>query len=222
MKGLSVIIPAWQAEKYIKQAVDSVRNQGWAGDVEIILCDDGSTDKTAEIAEELGCIVLHNDHKGAATARNAGLGIAKNELILLLDADDRLVDGALSALYAPMKEDESVQAVFAKAVDFISEELTEEQKSKLVPRKESYGGVLPGCSLIKKSVFDEVGLFNAELKSGETVAWLMKLRDAKLKVVNLDVVVLERRLHLTNTGRLFQADERKNYAALLRARMKKK
>lgn len=216
---LSVIIPAHQADKYIAQAVDSVRRQGWTGKTEIIVIDDGSTDNTVQVAQALGVRLLQKPQGGAASARNAGLRIAAGDLILLLDADDVLNDGALSAMYDALADDTA--AVFALAEDFISPELTDGQKAQLLPRPTPYGGVLPGCSLIRRQVFDAIGLFDDTMKSGETVAWQLKLRDARIKTVQIPVVTLKRRLHLTNTGRLHQNREMSDYAALLRKRMKR-
>ena len=209
---VSVIIPAHQAEKYIAQAVASVRRQGWTEQTEIIVVDDGSADNTAQTARALGVQVLQKAQGGAASARNMGLHAATGGLILLLDADDVLTDGALDALYGALT-DSGADAVFAMAEDFVSPELT--------PRPAPYGGVLPGCSLIRRQVFDSIGLFDDTMKSGETVAWLLKLRDAGMKTVQLSAVTLRRRLHLTNTGRTQQKQEMANYAALLRKRMKK-
>lgn len=216
---LSVIIPAHQAEKYIAQAVDSVRRQGWTSQTEIIVIDDGSTDNTAQAARTLGVQLLQKAQGGAASARNMGLRAASGSLILLLDADDVLTDGALKAMYDALTDE--VDAVFTMAEDFISPELTEAQKAELKPRSAPYGGVLPGCSLIRRQVFDTVGLFDDTMKSGETVAWQLKLRDAGIRTVQLPVVTLKRRLHLTNTGRVQQKQEMANYAALLRKRMKR-
>ena len=219
-ESISAIIPAHQAEKYIAQAVDSVRRQPWAGEVEIIVIDDGSTDATAQAARALEVKLLQKAQGGAASARNMGLRAATGDLILLLDADDVLTDGALDALYGAMQEN-GVDAVFAMAEDFISPELTEVEKAELKPRTAPYGGVLPGCSLIRKSVFDAIGMFDDTMKSGETVAWQMKLRDAGIKTAQIPMVTLKRRLHLTNTGRVQQKQEMANYAALLRKRMRK-
>ena len=115
----------------------------------------------------------------------------------------------------------STDTRFGKAEDFISPELTEVEKAELKPRTAPYGGVLPGCSLIRKSVFDAIGMFDDTMKSGETVAWQMKLRDAGIKTAQIPMVTLKRRLHLTNTGRVQQKQEMANYAALLRKRMRK-
>ena len=217
---LSVIIPAYQAEKYIAQAVDSVRAQNWVGQTQIIVIDDGSADNTAAEAEKLGLQVIRKTQGGAASARNEGLRAATGQLVLLLDADDVLTEGALSAMYNAMTE-KGVDAVFAMAEDFVSPELTDAQKAELKPRPAAYGGVLPGCSLIRRSVFDTIGLFDDTMRSGETVAWQLKLRDAGIQTAQIPYVTLKRRLHLTNTGRTQQKQEMANYAALLRKRMRK-
>lgn len=217
---LSVIIPAYQAEKYIAQAVASVRSQEWPGEVQILVIDDGSTDHTAAVAQDLGVQVLKKEQGGAASARNAGLRAAVGDWVLLLDADDVLTDGAVAAMRAALA-DSDAEAVFAMAEDFISPDLSEAQKAALKPREGAYGGVLPGCSLIRRQVFDTIGLFDDTMKSGETVAWQLKLRDAGIKTVQLPLVTMRRRLHMTNTGRLFQKQEMADYAALLRKRMKR-
>ena len=69
---LSVIIPAYNAEKYLSEAIASVRPQSWEGVMEIIVIDDGSTDRTVEIARESGCIVITQNRQRAAHARNEG------------------------------------------------------------------------------------------------------------------------------------------------------
>lgn len=217
---LSVIIPAYQAEKYIAQAVASVRAQNWEGQTQIVVIDDGSADNTAAEAEKLGLQVIRKAQGGAASARNEGLRAATGELVLLLDADDVLTEGALDAMYGAMTE-KGVDAVFAMAEDFISPELTDAQKAELKPRPAAYGGVLPGCSLIRRRVLDTIGLFDDTMKSGETVAWQLKLRDAGIQTAQIPYVTLQRRLHLTNTGRTQQKQEMANYAALLRKRMRK-
>ena len=221
MERLSVIIPAHNAGAYLQQAVESVRAQQWAGEMEILVVDDGSTDHTAQLALTLGVTLLQKQQGGAASARNMGLRAASGSLVLLLDADDVLSEGALEALAAPLQAGEA-DVVFGMAEDFVSPELTPEQQAQLRPRDGAYGGVLPGCSLIRRSVFETVGPFDDTMTSGETVAWLMALRDHSVKTVQLPVVTLRRRLHLTNTGRLRKAQEMAAYAALLRRRMKER
>lgn len=216
---LSVIIPAYNAEKYLSEAIASVRPQSWEGVMEIIVIDDGSTDRTVEIARESGCIVITQNRQRAAHARNEGIKISRGEWIFLLDSDDKCEADALEKLYAPVIKDPETAAVFGLTRDFVSPEITKEELGNVIPRTEPYEGILPGCSLIKRQVFDTVGLFDETLKSGETVDWMMKLRSSGLKTVQIQDVILNRRIHLTNTGRTDRKEELKNYAALLRKRM---
>ena len=219
METLSVIIPAFRAEKYLEEAVRSVRGQSWSGAVEVVILDDGSDDGTLALARELGDVVRTKERGGAASARNLGLRAAGGEFLLLLDADDRLAPGALEGLYAAFRARPELTVCFGRARDFVSPELTQEQRKGLRVREGSYGGVLPGCALLRRTVFDTVGLFDESLNSGETVAWMMKLRESALPAASLELVTLERRLHLSNTGRVDPKQEMRNYAAILRKRM---
>ena len=219
MEMLSVIIPAFRAEKYLAEAVRSVRGQSWPGTLEIVIVDDGSDDGTLALARELGDVVRTKARGGAASARNLGLRAAGGDFLLLLDADDRLTPDALAGLYAAFQSLPELAACFGKARDFVSPERTEEQRKGLRVREGRYGGVLPGCALLRRTAFDAVGLFDESLNSGETVAWMLKLRESALPTASLELVTLERRLHLSNTGRVDPKQEMRNYAAILRKRM---
>ena len=222
MEKLSVIIPAYNAEKYLAEAVESVRKQNWTDEIEIIIIDDGSEDNTLSVAERLGDFAISKERGGAASARNLGVQQATGEMIFFLDADDSVMPGAFDNLYKPFLNQEEIMAVFSKAEDFLSPELTEAQKKSLITRKEPYGGVLPGCAFIRKKVFEKVGLFDEKLRAGETVAWQMALRDAQIPVTTVDFVTILRRLHLSNTGRVNKEQEMRDYAAIMRRRMKRK
>lgn len=219
---LSIIIPVYNAEKYLEEAVKSILNQTWRGEKEIIIVDDHSDDRSLAIAKQLTDHVISIEHGGAAKARNAGLAISSGDYILFLDADDLLNRDALETLFMSMDENPNYEVIFARAVDFISPELTKEQRSSLILRGFNYGGVLPGCALIKKSVFTQSGYFDENLSSGETVAWIMNIKELNIASKEIEFVSLQRRLHLTNTGRLNREQEMKNYAAILRKRMLKR
>ncbi|WP_185146709.1 glycosyltransferase family 2 protein [Chryseobacterium sp.] len=92
---ISVIVPVYNAENSIERALDSISSQTWAGDFEIIVINDGSTDRSSEIIEQyrqdnpqMNIVFKDQDNGGVSKARNAGLRIAKGEYIALLDADD--------------------------------------------------------------------------------------------------------------------------------------
>lgn len=91
-KLLSIIMPVYNAEKFLDISIPSVLNQDYK-DIELILINNGSTDKSLELCKKYsqsdGRVVLINlDHKGIASARNAGLKAAKGEYITFVDSDD--------------------------------------------------------------------------------------------------------------------------------------
>ena len=103
IKDISVIIPVFNTEKYLKQCIESLENQN--SNLEIIIVDDGSTDGSGVIADELGqkdprIKVIHQEHKGLSAARNRGIEEAEGEYIFFLDSDDRIKEHSLDHLYA--------------------------------------------------------------------------------------------------------------------------
>jgi glycosyltransferase involved in cell wall biosynthesis len=86
---ISVIIPVFNGQRYLSEAITSVLSQTYAP-LEIIVVDDGSTDATAEIVRRFGPAVQyhHQANQGPAVARNLGVLIASGEMLAFLDADD--------------------------------------------------------------------------------------------------------------------------------------
>lgn len=227
MDKISVIIPAYNAEKYISEAIDSVKGQAMPDNIiiDITVVDDGSTDGTFSAANAAGAAVITQKHSGAAAARNLGIQQSSGNLLMFLDADDVLTPGAIAALCDGMLPDADKNAandaVFANAVEFITPELAAERNGSVSARERPYSGTLPGCSLIRRRVFDTIGAFNEALLSGETVDWMIRLKRSDCTVKQIDFITLKRRIHSSNTGRTDRNGEMKNYAAILRAKMKK-
>ncbi len=94
MPRLSIIIPAYNAGAFLRQAVDSVLAEPEA-DLEIIVVDDGSTDGSLETIKGLPVRVLRQGNAGEAATRNAGLRAATGRFVSFLDADDLLTPGSL-------------------------------------------------------------------------------------------------------------------------------
>lgn len=89
---ISVIVPCYNAQEYLIQCVESIRNQTYSN-LEIILVDDGSTDKTPEMCDELArrderVKVFHKHNEGVSQARNTGLAVALGEYVMFIDSDD--------------------------------------------------------------------------------------------------------------------------------------
>lgn len=217
---ISVIIPCQNGTNYLKEAIDSVKRQEM--NTEIIVVDDGSTDGTAHLAKQCGARVYSIAHSGLSAARNVGLKNAKGGFILFLDHDDVMSDNALKMLYDELVSDDALGYTQGKLVDFISPELPQDEKAKLKPRKEPYGGVLPGAFLFRKSVFEAMGGFDESLQTGQGVDFLLRCDNANgggFKTKKLDFITTMRRLHTTNMGRTMQSQENKDYSAILRAKL---
>jgi len=220
---ISIIIPVRNGSKYIKEAVESIQKQDIPEIVEIIVIDDGSTDDSGAIAKELGCLVITILTSGAIKARNTGLEASRGEFVLFHDADDILENNSLSVLYNELKGDEQLQAVFAKRRDFISPELTDEEKKAITLNTEPYSGAIAGCALIRRKVFELTGVFDENLQiGGDAIAWQMKIQELGIKTKTILYIAVNRRLHNTNLGRTSKGKEFEDYAAILRQKLRRK
>jgi len=96
---LSIIVPVYNVEAYLRRCVESVLKQDYK-DYEIILVDDGSTDNSGKMCDELAqenekIKVIHKENGGLSSARNVGINAACGKYIMLLDSDDWIADGCL-------------------------------------------------------------------------------------------------------------------------------
>lgn len=214
---ISVIIPVKNGSNYIKEALEGIKKQQM--NVEIIVVDDCSDDNTVEIAKSYGCkIVKHDSPKGQVAGKNSGLKIACGKYILFHDHDDIMEDGALKKLYNEFEPD--TMAVEAKVQDWYSPELSEEEKVKTPIKSEPYWGLFTGAILIKKEIFDKIGFFNESVHTGEIIEWQSKMDSNNLTIKKIDFISTKRRIHSSNFGRTNQKTELKNYAAILREKLK--
>ena len=101
-----------------------------------------------------------------------------------------------------------------------SMDLSEDEKAKTLIKQEPYWGLFTGAILIKKEVFDSVGYFSEATQTGEIIEWQSKMDSNNFKVKKIDFVSTLRRIHSTNFGKTNQKTEFKNYATILRAKLK--
>ena len=105
-KGISIIIPVYNVEKFLCQCLDSIVNQSYK-DTQIILVDDGSNDMSGIICDEYALkygnvVTVHQNNKGVSAARNKGLEIARKEYICFVDSDDVLPIDAIEKMFCAM------------------------------------------------------------------------------------------------------------------------
>lgn len=130
---VSVIIPIYNTEKYLRQCVNSVLAQTYS-DLEIILVNDGSPDKCGDICNEYAAtdsriVVVHKENGGLSDARNAGLDVATGEYIYFLDSDDYIETDAIERLVRFMEGEE------ADIVCLNKQPFTEESEFKIYKEK---------------------------------------------------------------------------------------
>lgn len=214
---ISVVIPSYNGEKYIKETIESIQRQKF--NHEIIVIDDISTDKTVEIAKAMECRVIVNaEHKGQVAGKNTGIRAARGNYWLTIDQDDMLTENALQKLYDEMHKSPDNKIIMAKLKDFCSPD-TPEQKKYCKP--EPFYGILTGSTLFKKEVFDIVGDFREDIITGDVIDLTNRLEKAGITIKKADFISCDRRIHSANYGRTNQADEYKDYAKVLRERLKK-
>ena len=150
MSKVSVIIPVYNVEQYIQRCVDSVIRQSLS-DIEIILVDDGSTDKSGEVCDEYASMdnrifVVHKKNEGLSCARNVGIELAHSDYIMFVDSDD-WVEQSFCELPFTCAKKENADIVF-----FSHNRVNcEENAQQLV--KADYAGVLSEQAAIRFNSF---------------------------------------------------------------------
>jgi len=109
--GVSVVIPAYNEEKNIAKCVESINNSKYPkSKLEIVVVDDGSTDKTVDICKSLGVKVLKQNHKGKVAALNNGINKSVNDFIIIMDADTTVDPFSIKEIIKHM-DDKNIGAV---------------------------------------------------------------------------------------------------------------
>jgi len=199
---VSVVIPAYNAAKYLGEAIDSVARQTHDR-VEIIVVDDGSTDDTAAVAARYGDALRYviQPHAGLAATRNHGVRVSTGDYLAFLDADDLWEPQKLVTQLTAFDADRSLDIVFGHVIQFWSPELSPPDHSSLNVG-EPMDGYHPGAMLVTQAAFDRIGLFREDHELGEFIEWYSRALDCDCNVTMLPSVVMRRRLHETNMGRV--------------------
>lgn len=168
---ISVIIPAYNVEKYIKTCLDSLINQTYSN-FEIIVINDGSTDRTEEVLKNyqsnFNLRIYSQKNGGISAARNQGLKLANGELICFIDSDDSVKSDYLEKLAAPFFEDSDVditvcgyQEKFEKNVInhvLKNQKISGYQATKDFLIKQQDFNILIWNKLYRKKIFDDHGI----------------------------------------------------------------
>ena len=216
---VSVIIPVYNYDRYLGEAVESVLNQTYKH-LEVIVVDDGSTDRSREVAQsfaERGVRYCHQVHTGIGPARNRGVEMAQGEFLAFLDADDRWPDEKLALQLRAFENDASLEMVFGQALQLQNGPAWEAGvKNKNLMVDGGVPGMVAGTMLIKRAAFDRVGKFPAGLKMGEFIDWYARTGELQIRSLVLPELLLWRRIHDSNTV-LRERQSVTDYARVLKA-----
>jgi glycosyltransferase involved in cell wall biosynthesis len=207
---VSVVMPAFDEEAFIAEALRSVLAQTYHP-VEVIVVDDGSGDRTAEIAQAHDVCLLRRPHLGASAARNAGLAVATGEYWTIFDADDVMPPERLARQVAHLEEHPELGMVLGLTEAFVTPGEPRPSHYNPVWDEGPYRGH-PGTMLARRAVLQVVGLFEESLALAYDVDWLARAKDAGVKAGQVDHVSLRYRIHRGNSS----SDIRANQLATLR------
>jgi glycosyltransferase involved in cell wall biosynthesis len=197
MTLVSVVIPAYNAERFLADAIRSVEAQDHEP-VETIVVDDGSTDRTVEVARSLGVRCLRQANRGHAAARNAGLGLARGELVAFLDADDVWEPHKLSRQVAHLAANPEVGYVVCRVRRTRLPGASRPPGAPADWFQESQPGTVHIAALIRRSVLDRVGHFDSSYRHSSDTEWCLRAAEAGVKWHVLPDVDARYRMHDRN------------------------
>jgi glycosyltransferase involved in cell wall biosynthesis len=214
---VTVIIGAYNAERYLGEAIESVLAQTYP-DVELIVVDDGSTDRTGEIAESYGDRVrcIRQANGGMAASRNRAIPEARGDYLAFLDADDRFPPDKLASQLAVFEAGPELDVVYGHVTEFLSPDLDAEARALLRAPEHDVPWPTPNLMLVKRESFLRVGLFSTDLKVGIGVDWHARANELGLRSAVPPILALERRLHAENNG-IRQRESKPQYLHVLKA-----
>lgn len=186
--SVAVIIPTFNGAATIAEAVESVRRQ--EVDHEILVIDDGSTDDTPRLLEQLEVRSLRQPNAGPAAARNLGIQETRSTFVAFLDDDDLWMPRRLRTQMRILERHPDVLATIGHSA-FVA---CDRNGTAIGEPTEAHLFANMGAALIHREAFDRVGVFDPSLTGSEDVDWYLRLRDAGLgPLITSDLVQLVRR-----------------------------
>lgn len=211
---VSVIICAYNAQAFLKHAIECVLSQDYPT-VELLVVNDGSNDGTAGIAQSFDRVryLSHESNLGTPTARNTGIAAAAGEWVIFLDADDLWPDDRISKQIEFQRAHPEHRFSFTRERFFADESAGLPAWAQKPAFREDHVAYCPGGMIFHRSIFKIVGLFDPNLRNGDTTDWLFRAKDLGFTGGVLDEVLLFRRIHAANLSGKVAAEQ----ASLLKA-----
>jgi glycosyltransferase involved in cell wall biosynthesis len=213
---VSIVIPCLNHEAYLLDAINSALNSTHPY-IEIIIVDDGSTDKTSEVAKEVmnnhkNVSYIYQDNQGPSVARNRGIQEARGEYILPLDADDKISSQYIEKALEVLKNDPAIVLVYCKAEYFgLKAGLWDLKPFSL--KKLAIDNMIFSCSMYRKEDWKKVGGYAYELKTGwEDWEFLISILKNRGRVHRLEFIGFYYRIHQYSRRRTNKQTEIERFA----------
>jgi glycosyltransferase involved in cell wall biosynthesis len=194
----AVVIPVHDGARFLADALGSVAEQDL--DLEVVVVDDGSTDSSAAIAQDLGVTCIRQPHLGPAAARNAGIEASTAPFIVFLDADDLIPPGAVARQLAYLEAHPGTDGVMGmqeyRVLNGVA--LPDWAVADKIGQPDEVSRPSVFASVIRRSTFDRVGIFDPRFRLSEDVDWLLRAKDLGAVIDVVSDVVLVRRIHGAN------------------------
>jgi glycosyltransferase involved in cell wall biosynthesis len=220
---ISVIIPVYNCDRYLSEAIESVLAQTYRP-LEILIIDDGSTDKSAEIAKNFIPSVkyYYQPNSGSCSSPlNYGINLSEGNFLAFLDSDDLWLKDKLMLQFQCFVKNPHLDIIFGHVQQFISPELDTVIRQRFEIPKEIRPGIHKGTMLIKKKSFLNVGYFNSDWQRVEFIDWYIQAKELNLEIMIIPDIILKRRIHQTNTG-LMKKDHRNEYVQIIKQALDQK
>ncbi|MBW2688666.1 MAG: glycosyltransferase family 2 protein [Deltaproteobacteria bacterium] len=218
---VSVIMPTYNGERYVRQAVESVLQQTYQS-VELIVVDDGSSDSTVEKLAPFPKIkLIQQENQGVAHARNTGLQYANGSLLAFIDQDDRWTADKLTRQVAYLQERPELDMVLAHEEMFLEPGSSRPGWLKPEMLSKPHPSFVPGVWLVRENIFSRVGKFDESFRCGSDTDWLSRAKDLGITLETLAEILLHKRIHAENESQQVEICH-KEIAQLLRASINRK
>lgn len=179
MPRISLVIPAFNEEDFLPALLDSVdvaraRYSRGAHEVEVIVADNSSTDRTSDIARARGCIVAHVNKPVIAASRNGGAGVATGDIVAFIDADCTIHAETFNVIDDTMSSGKAVAGATSARFDRTSPGIA--ATTLLGEILFFFANLDIGVVFCRKNDWEAVGGYNEELKCAEDVEFLVALK----------------------------------------------
>jgi glycosyltransferase involved in cell wall biosynthesis len=213
---VTAAIPVRNGEAYLAEAIESVLAQSRPCD-QVIVVDNGSTDRSAEIAAGFGPAVevVREPRPGIGTARNAALRAARGDYLAFLDADDLWEAEKTALQLAAFEAEPRLQLVFGHVRQFVSPDLTGEDAGCLLVPASPQPGQYIGAILARRTAIESIGPWPEDVRVSDGLTFLLRARELGLEQAMLAETVTLRRVHGANHS-IQNRDERSEFARHLK------